>query len=73
MEIERSAKYGGTEEFTSYKELEAAFVIGKIHPQDLKFNVARELNKILEPVRKHFEKPANKELLEVFKEVNITR
>lgn len=73
VEIERPVKYGGTEEFTSYEELEKAYVAGKIHPQDLKLNVARELNKIIQPIRKHFEKPANKKLLEVFKEARITR
>ncbi len=73
VKIERPAKYGGTEKFTSYDKLEKAYVAGKIHPQDLKLNVARELNKIVKPVREYFEKPANKKLLEVYKEVKITR
>ena len=73
FEIRRAAKFGGDKEFGSYEELEKEFVEGKIHPQDLKGNVARALNKIIEPVRRHFEKPANKKLLEVFKEIEVTR
>jgi tyrosyl-tRNA synthetase len=71
--VEREKKYGGVIEFHSYQELEQAYKKGEIHPQDLKMNVARELNKIIAPLRKHFEKPANKKLLEVFKEIEITR
>ena len=50
--IERPKKYGGNLEFKSYKELENSFVKGKIHPADLKQQLGRELNKILELVRK---------------------
>jgi tyrosyl-tRNA synthetase len=73
FEIERESKFGGSVEFQSYEELENAYKKGEIHPQDLKNNVARELSKIIEPIRKHFEKPSKKELLGVFKEVEITR
>jgi len=31
------------------------FISGELHPKDLKQNLARGLNKILDPVRKHFE------------------
>jgi len=71
--LDRSSKFGGTKEFQSYEELEKDYVAGKIHPSDLKENVARELNKIIKPIRDHFEKPSNKKLLEVFKETEITR
>lgn len=73
FEIERAAKFGGKREFQSYEELEDAYRKGEIHPQDLKQNVAREISKIIDPVRKHFEKPSNKKLLEVFKEAEVTR
>ncbi len=71
--IEREKKFGGSIEFHSYEELERAYKNGEIHPEDLKENVARELSKILEPVRKHFEKSSNKKLLSVFEETKITR
>jgi tyrosyl-tRNA synthetase len=73
FEIIRPAKFGGNETFESYEDLEKAFCEGKVHPQDLKESVAIALSKIIEPVRKHFEKPANKKLLDVFKGVEITR
>jgi len=71
--IERPEKFGGNLEFTSYKELEEAFREGKVHPLDLKNAVSRDLSKILEPIRSHFEKSKKaKELYEVVK-VGITR
>ncbi len=65
FKLERPRKYGGDVTFESYEELEKMFKEKKIHPQDLKLNVSRELTKILEPVRKYFER--REELLEVFK------
>ena len=73
FELERSAKFGGDMEFSSYTELEKEYVAGKIHAQYLKSNVAREINKLITPVRKHFEKPANKKLLQVYDKAEITR
>ncbi len=62
--VERQAKFGGNIEFNSYPELESAFDQGKLHPMDLKKAVAREVSQILEPCRKHFEKPKQKKMLE---------
>ena len=73
FEIRRPPKFGSNEIFDKYEELEKAYGEGRIHPQDLKESVAIELSKIIDPLRKHFEKPENKKLLEVFKEVEITR
>jgi tyrosyl-tRNA synthetase len=71
--IERTEKYGGDIRFSSYQELEDVYIRGELHPQDLKLSVAREIAEIIKPVRKHFEKPANKKLLEVFKGTEVTR
>lgn len=73
FKIERPAKFGGNVKFDSYESLEKAYAKGDVHPVDLKSGVATEINKIIEPVRKHFEKPANKKLLEVYKDLEITR
>jgi tyrosyl-tRNA synthetase len=73
FEIERPSKFGGNETFDDIKKLEKSFKEGKIHPQDLKLSIAKEINKIIKPLREHFEKPANKKLLNVFKEAEITR
>jgi len=53
--IERSEKFGGNLEFTTYKELENAFVDG-LHPLDLKNGTASYINKILAPIHEYFEK-----------------
>jgi tyrosyl-tRNA synthetase len=71
--IERESKYGGTIEINSYKELEEKYSKGEIHPLDLKEAIARELNLILEPIRKYFEIPENKELVDTIKKFEITR
>ena len=52
--IERPTKYGGSITYTSYKDLERDFVKKKIHPMDLKNSTATYVNKIVEPIRKHF-------------------
>jgi tyrosyl-tRNA synthetase len=53
--IERPTKYGGSITYTSYKDLERDFVTKKIHPMDLKNSTATYVNRIIEPIRKHFE------------------
>jgi tyrosyl-tRNA synthetase len=52
--IERPEKFGGPISYSSYDELEAAFVDGKLHPMDLKKATAGYINKVLEPVGRHF-------------------
>ena len=42
-------------EFNSYKDLEKAFADG-LHPLDLKNATANNVNKILKPIQKYFEK-----------------
>ena len=50
--------------FSSYEELEDAFIGKKVHPLDLKMAVADYLNRILEPVKEYFNKnPQNLEKL----------
>jgi len=71
--IGRPLKYGESISFFSYKELEKEYAYGKIYPMDLKLSVSREISKIIEPIRRHFEMPSNKKLLEVFEQAGITR
>lgn len=52
--FKRDAKYGGDTTVKSYGELEKLYVAGKIHPQDLKANMARFLSEKLTPVREYF-------------------
>jgi tyrosyl-tRNA synthetase len=64
VEIDRPSKYGGRVTFEKYEDLERAFIDKKVHPVDLKINLANILNEIIAPIRKYFEK--RNELLEVF-------
>jgi len=73
LKIERPEKWGGNLEYNSYQELETAFENKKLHPMDLKTAVAIEIDKLLEPVRKHFESGKAKELFEQVKNFQVTR
>ncbi len=74
IKIERDKKYGGDLYAESYFELEQIYVEGKIHPLDLKKAVVIEIDKLVEPVRKHFEKNQKaKELFEQVKSFEVTR
>ena len=46
--IERDEKFGGNLKFKKYEDIEELFIQKKLHPQDLKKSVAREINKLLE-------------------------
>jgi len=50
-------KEGGQKDFATYQDLEQAYTAGKVHPQDLKAAVAKELIDLLKPVREHFAQP----------------
>ncbi|MBU2559519.1 tyrosine--tRNA ligase [archaeon] len=56
LEIKRPEKFGGDFTFSSYRELEASYAGGDLHPQDLKGAVAREIDRLVSPIRVHFEK-----------------
>ena len=72
--IKREAKNGGDLHYQTYAELEADFVEGKLHPVDLKNNVADAINELLQPVREHFQKdPYARKLLETIKQWQVTK
>src|SRR3989344_8157369 len=71
--IERSQKFGGQLEFDSYSSLQSSYEKGEIHPMDLKAAVAKAIDSLIEPVRKHFEKGKAKKLLEQVTSFKITR
>jgi tyrosyl-tRNA synthetase len=72
--IERPAKFGGDVSFASYNDLETAYVHGALHPSDLKNAVAVHLDKMISPIRAHFEKNARaRELYEFVKKQQVTR
>lgn len=54
LKINRPEKFGGSIQFNSFSELEKAFSEKKLHPMDLKNSLTKELDEILDPVRKVF-------------------
>ena len=60
--IERPEKFGGNIKYKTYKEIEEDFINKKLHPLDLKKAIAREINNLIETVRK------NKTLHKLYKE-----
>jgi len=61
--IERDEKFGGNLKFKKYEDIEELFMQKKLHPQDLKKSVAREINKLLKvynPKREQLNKLAKK-------------
>jgi len=72
--IERPDKFGGNIEVNSYDELEKLYVKGEIHPLDLKNSIAKHIDKLLTPVREHFEKNKRaRELKEKVKSFEVSR
>ncbi len=59
--------------YTRFEDLEADYVSGKVYPSDLKPAVAAAINRILEPVRRHFESGEPKALLDKIKKFKVTR
>lgn len=74
IKIERPSKFGGDIVFNSYKELEKTYGSGDLHPLDLKRATSIYVDKLIDPVRKHFatNKKA-KDLLEQVKSFQVTR
>lgn len=63
--IERDAKYGNNVEYTNKDQFVADYLDGKIHPSEIKPVITKAINRLLEPVRKHFrENEEAKKLLE---------
>lgn len=69
--VKRKEQYGGDRLYTSYEELEKEFADNLMDAGDIKTSLAREINKLLQPVRDHF---ANNEeakaLLQKVREIN---
>ncbi|GMK58017.1 hypothetical protein CspeluHIS016_0500490 [Cutaneotrichosporon spelunceum] len=53
--IERPEKFGGDLHFSSYQDLEDAYVAEKLHPGDLKSGVTDALIRLLAPIRKVYD------------------
>jgi tyrosyl-tRNA synthetase len=74
LTIKRPEKFGGTIVLDTYEELERKFEAKEIHPMDLKSAVADALDRLIQPVREHFEKDTEASaLLNRIKSYAVTR
>ncbi|MFW9845455.1 MAG: tyrosine--tRNA ligase [Candidatus Thorarchaeota archaeon] len=74
MIVERKPKFGGDLEFTGYEELEKSYVAGDLHPLDLKNAMILYIDKMVKPIRDHFEKKGRaNDLYEQVKGFQVTR
>ena len=74
IKIERDKKFGRDLTFDNYQELENEYKKGNLHPLDLKLTTTVYLDKLIKPVREHFEKNKKaKELYESLKGIKITK
>jgi len=72
--VERKPKFGGDIDYASYKNLEKAYVSGDLHPLDLKTTMVTYLDRMVDPIRTHFEKKKSaREMLELVMSYQITR
>lgn len=68
LEVVRPEEHGGTVVYDSFEALEKDFGAANLHPKDLKESVASAINKLIQPVRDHFQNdPDAKELLSKIK------
>ncbi len=74
LKVEREQRYGGDVVYESYEQLRDDYVSGRLHPLDLKRAVARALDDLIAPIRRHFETNSRAvELYEFVRSREITR
>jgi tyrosyl-tRNA synthetase len=49
--IERPEKWGGNLSYKTYEEFEKDFIAKKVHPMDVKQSLAKDINKLIAPIR----------------------
>lgn len=58
FDVERKESNGGPISYTSLNAFKEDYLSGALHPGDLKSNLAKGINEILQPVRDHFQNNA---------------
>ena len=53
VKVERDLAHGGDVTYKTFEELARDYASQKLHPLDLKLSLARELNRAIEPIRRH--------------------
>ena len=68
FELKRAEKYGRDKTYNTYEEMCEDYLKGDLFPGDVKPNVARLINDMIDPVRRHFENdPEAKKILKLVK------
>ena len=57
----------GEKEYVDFEELKKDYEEERIHPKDLKEELTKSINQMIEPVRKHFQE--NEEAKKIFEKV----
>lgn len=74
FELKREEKFGGDKTYKTYEEMCDDYMKGNLFPGDVKPNVARLINEMIEPVRKHFENdPEAKKILQLVNTFKVSR
>ncbi len=74
MDVKIERKDQETLVYVNYEEFEKDYSTKKIHPADLKLTLAKYINDILEPIRKHFrDNKYAKDLLQRVKKYRVTK
>ncbi len=74
FELKREEKFGGDKTYKTYEEMCDDYMKGNLFPGDVKPNVARLINEMIEPVRKHFENdPEAKKILQLITTFKVSR
>jgi len=72
--VERPLKYGGPVILHTYANLEELYAKKELHPQDIKNTAIKLLDRLIGPVREHFQKnPYARSLLEKVRTYQVTR
>jgi len=74
FELKRAEKFGGDKTYNTFEEMCEDYKSGALFPADVKPNVARLINDMIEPVRRHFENdPEAKKILKLVNSFKVTR
>lgn len=71
--IERTKEHGGPITYVNIDELKNYYIVGALHPSDVKKALTERLIALLAPVRDHFNHQDHKQLLEEMDRLTITR
>jgi len=74
FELKKQEKFGGDKTYNTYEEMCQDYLKGDLDPNDVKPNVARLINDMIESVRRHFQNdPEAKKIFQLVNRFKISR